>query len=120
MGYLFIGGTVLLTVYGQIIIKWQVGQAGAVPVNLDGRIGYVAHLLFNPWVISSLVAAFLAFICWIGAMTRFQLSYAYPFTSLSFVLVLLLSSVLFHDTITIPKVLGMAFIIIGVVVGSQG
>src|SRR5215210_1405680 len=103
MGYLFIAGTILLTVYGQIITKWQVGLAGPMPISLDGRVAFLARLLFNPWVISSLTAAFLAFLFWIGAMTKFQLSYAYPFTSLSFVLVLLLSAVLFRESITIPK-----------------
>jgi multidrug transporter EmrE-like cation transporter len=120
MGYLFIAGTVLLTVYGQIIIKWQVGQAGPVPANLDERVGYIAHLLFNPWVISSLTAAFLAFLCWVGAMTKFQLSYAYPFTSASFALVLVLSALLFRESITLAKVLGLGFIIIGIVIASRG
>jgi multidrug transporter EmrE-like cation transporter len=120
MGYLFIASTILLTVYGQIVIKWQVGLAGSVPISLDGRVAFIARLLFNPWVISSLIAAFLAFLCWIGAITKFQLSYAYPFTSLSFVLVLFLSAILFREAVTIPKVLGMIFIIIGIVVGSQG
>lgn len=120
MGYLFITGTVLLTVYGQIVIKWQVGQAGPMPASLDGRIGYLTHLLLNPWVISSLTAAFLAFLCWVGAMTKFQLSYAYPFTSASFALVLILSALLFQESITVAKILGLAFIIIGIVIASRG
>ena len=29
--YLYIVGTVLLTVYGQLVLKWQVGRLGALP-----------------------------------------------------------------------------------------
>jgi uncharacterized membrane protein len=120
MNYLYIAGTILLTLYGQLVVKWQVSHAGALPVDTNEKLWFFISLVFNPWVISGFIAAFLASICWMAAMTKFQLSHAYPFTSLSFVLVLLLSAVLFHESITIPKVLGMIFIIIGVVVGSQG
>ena len=40
MGYFFIALTVLLTVYGQLILKWQVGLAGPVPPGLAGKAGF--------------------------------------------------------------------------------
>lgn len=119
LGYLFILGTILFTVYGQIVTKWQVGQLGPLPADLDGRVRFFVSVLFNPWVISSLMAAFLAFLCWVGAMTKFELSYAYPFTSASFALVLLLSSVLFRETITTGKLAGLVLIIAGIIVASR-
>jgi len=120
MNYLYIAATIVLTLYGQLVIKWQVSQAGAFPVGTNEKLWFLVSLVFNPWIMSGFIAAFLASVCWMAAMTKFQLSHAYPFTSLSFVLVLILSAVLFHESITIPKVLGMIFIIIGVVVASQG
>jgi multidrug transporter EmrE-like cation transporter len=120
MDHLYIFGTILFTVYGQLVIKWQVARAGAFPVEVTEKIWVLFRLVLNPWVISSLAGAFLAFLCWVAAMTRFELGYAYPFTSLAFVLVLVLSAVLFHEAITVPKALGVAFILIGIIVGSQG
>jgi uncharacterized membrane protein len=120
MDYLYIAGTILFTLYGQVVVKWQVLQAGALPVDTNQKIWFLINLVFNPWVLSGFFAAFLASLCWMAAMTKFQLSHAYPFTSLSFVLVLILSALLFHESVTIPKVLGMIFVIIGIVVGSQG
>ncbi|MCX6056601.1 MAG: SMR family transporter [Chloroflexi bacterium] len=120
MDYLYILGTILFTVYGQIITKWQVGLAGPMPADIGEKINFLTRLVHNPWVISSLTAAFLAFLCWVGAMTKFELSYAYPFTSLSFVLVLIISVILFRETVTLPKILGLAFIIVGTVLGSRG
>ena len=120
MDYLYIFGTVLLTVYGQLIIKWQVARAGAFPVETTEKMWFLLRLVLNPWVISSLAAAFLAFLSWMAAMTKFELSYAYPFTSLAFVLVLGLSAVLFHEALTVPKALGVAFIMVGIIIGSRG
>jgi multidrug transporter EmrE-like cation transporter len=117
---LYIFATVVLTVYGQLIVKWQVSQAGALPESAADRALFFLKLLLNPWVISGIGAAFLAMICWMAAMTKFALNFAYPFMSLAFVLVLLLSGPLFHETITVPKVCGVLLIVIGVVVSSQG
>jgi uncharacterized membrane protein len=40
--------------------------------------------------------------------------------SLAFVLVLVLSAVLFHETVSMPKVLGMVIVILGLIIASQG
>jgi multidrug transporter EmrE-like cation transporter len=119
MGYLYIFGTIFFTVYGQLVIKWQVSKAGLFPREISGKIFFFLKMICNPWVISSLAGAFLAFLCWIVAMTKFELSYAYPFMSLSFVLVMLSSASFFHEPITLFKSLGVGFIIMGIVIGSR-
>ena len=86
--YVFVATTVLLTVYGQIIIKWQTGKAGPFPTGASDRVSYLADFLINPWVISSLTAAVIAAFAWIAALSHLDLSRAYPFVSASFVLVL--------------------------------
>lgn len=120
MNYLYILLTILLTVYGQIVIKWQVNMAGTFPAEAIEKIYFIGRLLLNPWVISSFLAAFLASLSWMAAMTKFPLSFAYPFTSLSFVLVMFLSLFFFYEPITVPKAVGMGLIIAGIVIGSQG
>jgi multidrug transporter EmrE-like cation transporter len=120
MSYAYVLLTVLLTVYGQIVIKWQVAAAGALPAAAADKAWFVAKLLVNPWIASALVAALAAAVSWMAAMTRLDLSHAYPFTSLSFVLVVLLSGWLFHEPITWPKIAGLILISAGIVVGSQG
>jgi drug/metabolite transporter (DMT)-like permease len=71
-------------------------------------------------MLSVFFAAFLASLCWFGAMTKLQLSHAYPLTSLSFVLVLVLSFVFFQEPITWAKVAGLALILGGITVASLG
>jgi multidrug transporter EmrE-like cation transporter len=118
-GYLFVLGTVLFTVYGQAILKWQVQYLGALPPAAGEALRYFGRLILNPWVLSSFLAAFLAFLCWAAAMTKFELSYAYPLTSLSFVLVTAVSAAVFREPITPAKLLGLAFIILGIIIASR-
>lgn len=120
MSYFYIFFTIVLTVYGQIAIKWQVMDAGAFPIEAFDKLTFLFHLLLNPWVISAFVAALLASVFWMAAMTKLQLSHAYPFMSITFVLVLILSGLVFHEPITWPKMTGMGLIIAGIIVGSQG
>ena len=120
MSYLYVLITVLLTVYGQIVIKWQVGQAGAFPADTYDRVHFLWTLLLNPWVASSFAAALVAALFWIVAMTKLQLSHAYPFVAVSFALVLLLSWALLNEPLTWQKVAGVILIACGVIISSQG
>jgi len=120
MDFLYIFGTILLTVYGQIIIKWQVSKMGTFPEEATEKGWFLVGMMLNPWVLSCLAAAFLAFLMWVAALSKFELSYAYPFMSLSFVLVLILSGVLFHEGLTLSKIMGVACIIVGIIIGSRG
>ncbi|HTA77724.1 MAG TPA: EamA family transporter [bacterium] len=112
--------TVFFGVYGQLILKARILKAGAIPADFHEKINFSLNLLADPWVISAFVGAFLAALCWMGALTRLPLSYAYPFTCLTFVLILILSSVFFHEPITLAKTLGLAFIIAGIIISSLG
>jgi drug/metabolite transporter (DMT)-like permease len=117
--YLYPLATLLLTVYGQLVVKWQVDRAGALPADLGGKIAFVGRLVVNPWVISVFLAAFLAAASWMLAMTHFSLSQAYPFMALSFGLVLVGSALWLGESLTWPKVAGVAIIAVGLVVGSR-
>jgi multidrug transporter EmrE-like cation transporter len=120
IGFVFVFGSILFTVYGQMIAKWQVGKAGPLPAAFLDKIPFMVNLLLNPWIISAMAAGFGALICWLAAMTKFELSYVYPFTSLAFVLVLVLSVIIFHEALTIGKVTGLLLIMLGIVVASRG
>lgn len=120
MSYLYISITILLTVYGQLVIKWQVLRAGELPSDGTEKLYFLLHLLLNPWVISAFFAALLASVTWMAAMTKLPLSHAYPLMSLAFILVILFSSMIFHEPITSLKVIGIALVMAGLAIGSQG
>jgi multidrug transporter EmrE-like cation transporter len=119
-GFAYLLGTIFFTVYGQLVLKWQVSKAGALPASFSEKMPFLISLLLSPWMWSGMASGFLAFLCWMATMTKFQLSYAYPFMSLSFLLVLMLSVALFREPLTLPKILGMLLIMAGIIVTSQG
>jgi len=116
----FIISTIVITVYGQMIVKWRLSQTGSLPAGLSNKAAFFGRLLYDPWIISVLILTPLAVLCWYAAMTKYQLSYAYPFMSLAFVLVLILSAIFFHEPLTVPKVLGVMLVVVGLIVASQG
>jgi multidrug transporter EmrE-like cation transporter len=119
VGYVYVLATVLLTVYGQLVFKWRIDEAGDFPSGTSDRLRYVGELAIEPWVISVFAAALAASLAWGAALTKFELSFAYPFMSLSFVLVLLLGVALFSETLSAAKVIGVLLISAGLIVGSQ-
>ena len=118
--YLLVGLTILLGVYGQIVLKWQTKEAGAFPTSTASRLEYLHQLVLNPWVISALFGAVVAGVAWIVALSQLELSRVYPFVSASFVAVLLLSALFFHESLTPLKVVGALLIVSGLIIGTQG
>ena len=114
--YLYIVATICFTVYGQLILKWRVGFYGDLPITMVEKLKFVFTVLFDPWIISGLVAAFFASLAWIAAMTKFELNHAYPFMSLNFVLVFILSGFLLSEPLTLQRGIGIVLIVLGTVV----
>jgi multidrug transporter EmrE-like cation transporter len=115
--WILLAGTVALTVCGQLLLKWQVTRVGAaMPGDSRGLFLFVGRLLLNPWVIAALAGAFLASILWMLALTKLELSEAYPYTALSFVLILLTSHFVFGEPLTMGKVMGTGIVVCGIFV----
>lgn len=119
MGYFYIFATILFTVYGQLILKWRIVQYGALPEIFTDKMVFLFKVLVDPFVLSGFVSAFVASFFWMAAMTKFELSFAYPFMSLSFVLVFVLAVWLFDEAFTIQKMIGLGFIVLGIVITGR-
>lgn len=117
--YGYILGTVALTVYGQLVLKWRLSQLDPLPVGFKDKVVHLALLVCDPFVLSAYLAAFVASLAWMAALSRFDLNYAYPFMSLSFVLVLILSSWLLSEPLNLGRAVGVALIVLGTVAVSR-
>jgi len=118
MKYLYIFGTILFTVYGQMILKWRIKTLGWTMTdgNILEKVICYLKLLFDPFILSGFFGAFIASIFWTIAMTKFEITYAYPFMSISPAIVFILGIFIFDETFTIGKVIGLVLIIIGIIV----
>lgn len=118
--YLYIMATILFTVAGQLVAKWRMASVGALPETAAAKLKFLILLMFDPYIFSAYLAAFLASLSWMAAMTKFPLSHAYPFMSLNFVIVLLLSAWVLSEPLTAQKCLGVALIVLGTVIAARG
>lgn len=114
MGYFYIAGTIIFTVLGQLLLKWQVSLVNELPENTAGKFGFLFHLLLKPWVLIGLGSAFAASLFWMMALKKLPLSTAYPFTATSFILVMVFSAVVLKEPVTPWKALGTGLVIAGV------
>ena len=115
--YLYIFGTLFFTVYGQIVLKWRLSQLAIVlPEGLLDKTLYLLKLIFDPFVFSGFASAFIASLFWMAAMTKFEITQAYPFMSLAPAIVFLIGIVFLGEVFTVGKVLGLALIILGTIV----
>lgn len=118
--YFYILATILFTVYGQLILKWRMAKFGPLPTETFEKLPFLLSLLFDPGIFSGFVAAFLAALTWMAAISKFELSHAYPFMSLNFVVVLLLSGCVLSEPISMQKIIGISFIVLGTLVAANG
>ena len=118
MRYLYIFGTLFFTVYGQLILKWRLGNLSFLlpQGNILEKLVSLLKLIFDPYIFSGFASAFIASLFWMAAMTKFQITEAYPFMSLAPAIVFVLGIWLLGETFTWGKVIGLVLIIIGVII----
>ncbi|MDC1288185.1 EamA family transporter [Gammaproteobacteria bacterium] len=113
--YFYIVGTVAFTVYGQIILKWRIAKYGQLPDSVSDKVIFLLRAVLDPYIFSGLVAAFIASLFWMAAMTKFDVSLAYPLITAGLTLTtVFMAFVILSEPVSINKVLGVVLIISGV------
>ena len=54
------------------------------PSELIQKLKYILIYVFDPWIFSGFVAAFIASITWMAVLSKMEISVAYPFLSINF------------------------------------
>lgn len=120
LGHLFIALTLLFTVYGQLVLRWQMAGAGPLPEGGADKLLFLARQFANPWILTGFASAFIASLAWMAAMTRFDLGYAYPFMSLAFILVMLFGVAFLGEALSLRKIVGTLLVMAGLIVIARG
>lgn len=107
--------TIVFAVASQFLMRWQASSIGVMPQGLIEKLSYFVGLISNPWILLAFTFTGLSGLSWFIAMTKFELSYAYPFVSLNYVLVLMLAPVILNESISTSKVVGTLIIVVGVI-----
>jgi drug/metabolite transporter (DMT)-like permease len=104
----------VLGVAGQILLKRAMTTLGPLSLQLDGLPGLALALVLNPLVVLGLAVYLSGTALWLLALSRVDLSFAYPFASLNYILVLLASWLLLGERPTPLRLAGVALICLGV------
>jgi len=107
-----------LTVYGQLVIKARAfAHAGGAAAASD-RLHYLLAMFTDLWVLSGLAAAVLAGCCWMLAIERLDVGFAYPIMALTFVFVPVGSTLLFGEPLPKIQLLALLLIVAGVTLSA--
>ena len=87
--------------------------------KLYGKITFFATALMDIYIISGFLSAFVASIFWMAAMTKFDITIAYPFMSLAPAIVFFIGVFFLGEDFTWGKVIGLLLIIIGTIVTAE-
>ena len=108
-------------VVSQLIIKWQMSAFSFNDYETwQDKFALAFSMFLNPYIIISLILTLLSGVSWMIAMTKFEISYAYPFTLLGLVLVTTFSVIFFGESVNTYKISGIVIIILGIVLISKG
>mgnify|MGYP003601608911 FL=1 len=104
---------IIFAAFGQVSWKLGMNQAGQLSAI---NFATLSTVLLNPYVLLGFVMYALSTIFWLIALSKKELSFVYPFISLTYVLVLVLSSLVLKESMGFSKLFRTLIIIIGLII----
>jgi multidrug transporter EmrE-like cation transporter len=114
LALIFVFISVLLVNIGQLVLKKGLNDLGGVDFSL-GVFGMFLNAFSNVFVILGFAFVILSSITWLLALSKTQLSYAFPLLGFGYVVVVILSWLLLGESLSLLRILGLGFIVVGVV-----
>jgi multidrug transporter EmrE-like cation transporter len=112
--------SVLLGVVGQLLLKAGASQVGPLGLGPLQPLGVARRLVGTPLIWAGLGIYGAGTLFWLIALSRVELGYAYPFLSLSYVMIVACSWLLLGESVSRRRLLGVAAICCGVAVVAGG
>lgn len=110
---------VLLNAAAQILMKTGTNAIGYFDFSAANIMPIGWRLATNPHIIGAMGCYVFGVIIWILALSRVQVSIAYPLLSMGYVVNAVAAWYLFNESFNPAKVIGMGVIILGVVIISR-
>jgi drug/metabolite transporter (DMT)-like permease len=113
LGHVFLAACLFFGTSAHLLLKFATLQVQAQP---DGWLSYL-------WILAGLAVYAVGTGFWMLCLGYLDLSYAYPFTGLTYVVILCASWFLFEDKMSWQRIVGVLVVCLGVAllpVGSRG
>ena len=103
--------------FGQVAFKKGMSVVGGIHIQYNANwIFTFIKLCFTPFVLVGIFLYTVSTVLWLVALSRCALNFAYPFTAVTFVLVIVFSTLMLHEPLPTMRILGMAVIICGILI----
>lgn len=110
---------VLLNAMAQLLLKAGTNAVGHFEFSRDNIIPIGFKLATEPHIAGGLACYVISVVVWIMALSRVEVSIAYPMLSIGYVVNALAAWYLFGEAVTISRIVGIGIIIVGVYVVSR-
>jgi multidrug transporter EmrE-like cation transporter len=104
---------VSLNAAGQLFLKSGANIIG--PITSNSNIATTLALSLNIYIVLGLLCYVFSISAWIIALTRVDVSIAYPMLSLGYIIVTIAAWFLFNEPISTIKILSLCIIIFGII-----
>lgn len=108
--------SILMSSTAHIFLKKGMMTYALNGVKSAGIVGLVWNVGTNPWVMGGMALHVSALVVWLWALSKVDISFAYPFLALGYVLVSAMAWFWLGEELSSMKILGMGIIIIGILV----
>ena len=107
--------TVTTNAAAQIMLKRGMMQLGPLEEVGSNPVYIVLGVVFNPWVFAGLTTFVVSMASHLIVLSRVQLSFAYPFLSLAYVIVAAYAFFVFGEDVGVLRIAGIALICAGTI-----
>ena len=105
---------VLLNAVAQLLLKAGTNRVGEFAFTLENIAPVGAKIATSPHIIAGIGCYVVSVVVWILALSRVPVSVAYPMLSVGYIVNAVAAWMLFGESLTAQKLVGIGFIVIGV------
>ena len=107
---------VLLNAIAQLALKASVSDTGIINLDIQSLLTSAGSLASSLWLWLGLICYAVSVVVWILALSRVDVSIAYPMLSMGYIVNAVAASQLFNEPMGMGKVIGIGIIMLGVYV----
>ena len=105
---------VALNAAAQLLLKAGTNRVGEFSFAMDNVWPIGSRLASSPFILGGLACYVVSVVVWILALSRVPVSVAYPLLSVGYIVNAVAAWMLFGESITAQKMIGIGFIVVGV------
>ncbi|MFB3884583.1 MAG: 4-amino-4-deoxy-L-arabinose transferase [Thermodesulfobacteriota bacterium] len=110
---------VLLNAFAQILLKKGMLSIGYFEFQFQNFVPIIKKVTSNLFILSGLTSYVVSVAIWLLVLARAEVSYAYPFLSVGYVVVTLAGYFIFQEDLSWMRGVAVAIIIVGVLLLSR-